>query len=265
MAARSRSERHLARPWSSTLATEGRVPVELASEEPMAIEFDDVRVATTMRTPGHDFELAAGFCHTEGLLAGHAITDVRYCANGSAVSSGFNVVSVSSGGLAPVPKQRLTATTSSCGFCGTDEIDELAAHLDRVEGPAVDWDVLAASPELLRAGQGLFDSTGSVHAAGVIEPDGQVSTIREDIGRHNAVDKVTGRLLLDGRLPAAGLGLVVSGRASFELVHKAWAAGFRAMVAVSAPTALATATAERAGIQLAGFARDGLMTIYVEG
>lgn len=230
----------------------------------MAIELDGVRVTTTMRTPGHDFELAAGFCFAEGLLDGHPVTGVKYCASGSAVATDFNVVSVSTGGRAPPPRPRLATTTSSCGFCGTDEIDELVDDLKPVEGPALDWDVLAAAPEKLREFQELFEATGAVHAAGVVEFDGRVTCGREDVGRHNAVDKIVGRLLLDGELPAAGRGLVVSGRASFELVHKAWAGGFRALVAVSAPTALAAATASAAGMQLAGFARDGALSIYVD-
>jgi FdhD protein len=264
MVARARSERRLVRRWSAEDQTGGRAPDRLAAEEPMAIELDDTRVSTTMRTPGHDFELAAGFCHTEGLLAGHPILQVRYCANGSAVATSWNVVSVDTGGRVPEPTPRLATTTSSCGFCGTEEIDELVSKVDAIGGEPLDWAVLAAAPERLRPGQALFDDTGAVHAAGVVEPDGEVSLVREDVGRHNAVDKVIGRLLLDGELPATGHGLVVSGRASFELVHKAWAGGFRALVAVSAPTALAAATAERAGMQLAGFARDGALTIYVD-
>lgn len=236
----------------------------LATEEPLAIELDGVRVATTMRTPGHDFELAVGFCHGEGLLDGHPVTEVKYCANGSAASTAFNIVTVSTGGSAPAPVPRLATTTSSCGFCGTDDIDELAARLDPVSGPPLEWADLAAAPEMLRTEQDLFDETGAVHAAGVIEADGTVSLVREDVGRHNAVDKLVGRRLLDAGLPLTGCGLVVSGRASFELVHKAWAAGCRALVAVSAPTALAVATAERAGLQLAGFARDGSLTIYAQ-
>ena len=230
----------------------------------MAIELDGVRVATTMRTPGNDFELAAGFCYAEGLLDGHRVLQVKYCASGSAVATDFNVVSVSTGGKAPPPVPRLTTTTSSCGFCGTSEIDELVSKLEPVHGEAMPWEVLADAPDQLRPGQELFTSTGAVHAAGVVAPDGSVTTVREDVGRHNAVDKLIGRRLLDDDLPAEGLGLVVSGRASFELVHKAWAAGFRALVAVSAPTALAAATAEAAGMQLAGFARSGTMTIYVD-
>ena len=230
----------------------------------MAIELDGTRVATTMRTPGHDFELAVGFCHNEGLLAGQPVVEVKYCANGSAAASAFNIVTVSTGGRAPEPTPRLATTTSSCGFCGTDNIDELAAMLAPVEGDPIEWGALAAGPEGLRPMQELFDTTGAVHAAGVLGPDGAVVLAREDVGRHNAVDKVVGRLLLDRQIPATGRAVVVSGRASFELVHKAWAAGFRALVAVSAPTALAAATAERAGLQLAGFARDGSLEIYVD-
>ena len=217
-----------------------------------------------MRTPGHDFELAVGFCHNEGLLGGQPVVEVKYCANGSAAASAFNIVTVSTGGRAPEPTSRLAMTTSSCGFCGTDNIDELAAMLAPVEGDPIEWGALAAGPEGLRPMQELFDTTGAVHAAGVLDPDGAVVLAREDVGRHNAVDKVVGRLLLDRQVPVTGRAVVVSGRASFELVHKAWAAGFRALVAVSAPTALAVATAERAGLQLAGFARDGSLEIYVD-
>ncbi len=230
----------------------------------MAIELDGVRVATTMRTPGNDFELAVGFCHNEGLLDGAPVREVRYCANGSAAATAFNIVSVSTDGSAPNPTPRLTTTASSCGFCGTDEIDELAMRIPPIVGEPLDWKILADAPDKLRLVQGLFDATGAVHAAGVVEADGSISLTREDVGRHNAVDKIVGRLLLDAELPAIGRAVVVTGRASFELVHKAWAAGFRALAAVSAPTALAAATAERAGMQLAGFARDGQLTIYVD-
>ncbi|MBT5580520.1 MAG: sulfurtransferase FdhD [Acidimicrobiaceae bacterium] len=264
MSPRKRSERRLVRAWSPEAKSAGRAPAQLATEEPMAIELDGVRVATTMRTPGHDFELAAGFCYNEGLLDGHAIREVNYCANGSAAATAFNIVTVSTGGHAPPPVPRLATTTSSCGFCGTKEIDELADRLAPVVGDPIDWHVLAEAPDKLRPGQDLFDATGAVHAAGIVDATGGVGLIREDVGRHNAVDKLIGRLLLDGQIPAVGNAVVVSGRASFELVHKAWAAGFRALVAVSAPTALATATAERAGMQLAGFARNGQLTIYVE-
>ena len=240
-----------------------RHPDELIVEEPMTVQLDGVTVSTTMRTPGHDYELAVGFCHTEGLLAGFPVVGVRYCANGSAVGSEFNVVTVETGGRAPSPRPRLGNTTSSCGLCGNDAIDELCARLLPLTALApIAMDVLQAIPERVRAAQGLFDTTGAVHGAAAFTADGDVLFTREDVGRHNAVDKVIGRLLLDGRLPATGLGLFVSGRASFELVQKAWAAGFSTLVAVSAPTALAVHTARRAGLVLAGFVRADRLNIY---
>jgi FdhD protein len=243
----------------------GRRPDELAVEEPLSIELDGVRVATTMRTPGHDFELAVGFCHTEGLLAGAPVNGVRYCANGSALASAYNVVTVDSGGRAPEPTPRLTITSSSCGLCGTDEIDTVAARYAPVDPGLADafpFDLLADIPERVLADQRLFGSTGAVHAAAAFDPHGVVHVAREDVGRHNAVDKVVGRLLLDDALPASNLGLFVSGRASFEMVAKAWAGGFPVVVAVSAPTALAVTTARRAGILLVGFVRDTGFNIY---
>jgi FdhD protein len=240
-----------------------RRPDQLIVEEPLAIELDGVRVATTMRTPGHDFELAVGFCLTDGLLAGAPVLRCRYCGTGSAVDTEFNVVSVETGGAAPVPTPRLTATTSSCGLCGSATLDELRLRLAPL--PATEpfplqvlTDVVAA----VRDTQELFTATGAVHAAAAFDRGGDPVLVREDIGRHNAVDKVVGRLLLDEALPATGLGLFVSGRASYEIVQKAWAAGFAAVVAVSAPSALAVETARAAGLQLAGFARGGDLNVY---
>lgn len=210
-----------------------------------------------MRTPGHDFELAAGLCHGDGLLGGATVLSCRYCATGSAVESGFNVVSVDTGAAAPPPAPRLTATTSACGMCGSTAIDELR---DRI-GPIPvgrPWPIrlLAQVPEAVRPRQDLFAATGAVHAAAAFDRAGEIQVVREDIGRHNAVDKVVGRLLLDGILPATDLGLYVSGRAGFEIVQKAWAAGFSAVVAVSAPSALAVEAARLAGITLVGFVRS---------
>jgi len=242
-----------------------RSPDQVIVEEPLEIRLDGQRVTTTMRTPGHDYELAVGFCLTDGLLGGAPVERVRYCATGSAVDTAFNVVTVDTGGQAPVPTPRLTTTTSSCGWCGTDAIDDVAQRLDRLPDPvAFDTDVLAFAPQQVRSNQELFDATGGVHAAAAIELDGTVRLVREDIGRHNAVDKVVGRLLLDGQLPARELALFVSGRTSFEIVQKAWAAGFSAIVAVSAPSSLAVDAAQRAGILLAGFARPGRLNIYVD-
>jgi len=243
--------------------TSAQRPDELVVEEPLEIHLDGVLVATTMRTPGHDFELATGFCHTEGLLAGAPVRGCRYCGTGSAVESEFNVVSVSTGGLAPAPTPRLTATTSACGMCGTTAIDELRDRLQPLPpAPEVPLTVLAGLADRAAGGQELFGATGGVHAAMLFAPDGEPLVVREDIGRHNAVDKVVGRLLLDDRLPATGLGLWTSGRASFEIVQKAWAAGVSTVVAVSAPSSLAVGAARLAGMTLCGFARAGELNVY---
>jgi FdhD protein len=242
-----------------------RRPDKVVVEEPMEIRLDDHLVATTMRTPGHDYELAVGFLFSEGLLAGHPVQEVRYCATGSAVDTGFNVVSVSTGGKAPAPTAvRLGTTTSSCGLCGSVTIDELADRLVPYEAPvALDAAVVSEVADVLRADQELFAATGSVHAAAAFDlATGGVTLVREDVGRHNAVDKVVGRLLLDGDLPASTCGLFVSGRTSFEIVQKAWAAGFRLVAGVSGPTALAVETARRANLTLAGFVRDGSLNLY---
>jgi FdhD protein len=234
-------------------------------EEPLEIRLDGHLVGTTMRTPGHDFELAVGLCFTDGLLAGAGVQGCRYCATGSAVDTEFNVVTVETGGRAPVPAPRLSTASSSCGLCGSQTIEELADRLDPL--PAHEpWDlaVLAALPAAVRDRQELFEVTGAVHAAAAFDRQGEVLVVREDIGRHNAVDKVVGRLALDDRLPATDRGLFVSGRASFEMVQKAWAAGFEVVVAVSAPSALAVRTAATAGMTLAGFTRADSMNLYTE-
>ncbi|HEY8547965.1 MAG TPA: formate dehydrogenase accessory sulfurtransferase FdhD [Acidimicrobiales bacterium] len=238
-------------------------PDQLIVEEPLEIHLDGVLVATTMRTPGHDFELAAGFCHTEGLLAGAPVRRARYCGTGSAVDSEFNVVTVDTGGVAPTPTPRLTATTSACGMCGTTAVDELRERLHPLPAtPPFRAEVLARLADRAAGAQDLFDATGGVHAAMLFDGDGEPLLVREDIGRHNAVDKVVGRLLLDGRLPATGLGLWVSGRAGFEIVQKAWAAGIGTVVAVSAPSSLAVSAARLAGMTLCGFARGPSFNVY---
>ena len=253
--ARGRTAKVLTQRWDG--ASLERRPDELIVEEPLEIRLDDHLVATTMRTPGHDFELAAGLCHGDGLLAGAPVLTCRYCGTGSAVESGFNVVSVETGGQAPVPAPRVATTTAACGLCGSASIDELRARIAPL--PLGDpWPVagLAAVPARVRPAQDLFQATGAVHAAAAFDRSGAPLIVREDIGRHNAVDKVVGRLLLDGALPATDLGLYVSGRAGFEIVQKAWAAGFTAVVAVSAPSALAVEAAQAAGMALVGFVRD---------
>ena len=220
----------------------------------MTIQLDGEIVTTTMRTPGNDFELAAGFCFTEGLLAGAPVTGVRYCADGPAIDSEFNVVTVETGGMAPVPTPRLGTTSSSCGLVRPRSARRphgTTRSRFRRTAPASILTVLAAVPNSVLDGQGLFGETGAVHAAAAFDAAGHVVLTREDVGRHNAVDKVVGALLLDGRLPiitADMMGLFVSGRASIEMVQKAWAGGFRALVAVSAPTSLAVDAARRANL-----------------
>lgn len=240
-----------------------RRPDELIVEEPMTIRLDEVTVTTTMRTPGHDFELAVGFCHTEGLLSGAAVREVRYCATGSAVETEFNIVTVSTGGAAPEPTPRLGTTSSSCGWCGSEQLDDMCERLVPLPpSPPIPLEILRDMPDRVLGGQGLFDATGAVHAAAAFTVDGEVLLVREDVGRHNAVDKVVGALLLEGALPATGRGLFVSGRASVEMVQKAWSAGFSTLVAVSAPTALAVTAARRAGLMLVGFVRGDRLNVY---
>jgi FdhD protein len=252
---RGRTAKVLTEHWDGGTLT--RRPDQLIVEEPLEVHLDGNLVGTTMRTPGHDFELAAGLCHGDGLLAGATVLTCRYCATGSAVDTAFNVVSVDTGGQAPRPTPRVAASTSACGMCGSTALDDLRERIGPIAvGDAWPIELLAAIPAQVRPDQDLFDVTGAVHAAAAFDRSGRVVLVREDIGRHNAVDKVVGRLLLDGALPATDLGLYVSGRAGFEIVQKAWAAGCSAVVSVSAPSALAVEAARIAGITLVGFVRS---------
>lgn len=258
---RSRTRRFLVTEARDDSVT--RHPDELIVEEPMTIQLDGVTVATTMRTPGNDFELAVGFCHTEGLLAGASVNAVKYCATASALASKFNVVSVETGSRAPQPTPRLTTTSSSCGWCGSEQIDELTSRLTPLEnGLDIDLDLYRRLPDLVRARQALFAATGAIHAAATFDDEGSIDLVREDVGRHNAVDKVVGALVLNHDLPAHGRGLFVSGRVSVEIVAKAWAGGFGTLVAVSAPTALAVEAARRASMTLVGFVSDERCNVY---
>ncbi len=238
-------------------------PDELIVEEPLEVRLDGNLVTTTMRTPGHDFELAAGLCLGDGLLGGAAIRTVAYCATGSAISSAFNVVTVDTGSLAPPAPERLRPTTSSCGLCGSTSIEQLVERLSPVVPQATfDLDVLVALPERMGTEQALFARTGSVHAAAAFTDKGQPLVMREDVGRHNAVDKVVGRAALAGALPLGDRLLALSGRIAFELVQKAAIAGFPVIVAVGAPSSLAVDAASRLGVTLVGFVRDGRANVY---
>jgi FdhD protein len=191
------------------------------------------------------------------------VLGVRYCATGTATDTEFNTVTVETGGRAPTPTPRLGITSSSCGWCGSDQLDDMCERLAPMPTqPLIGLDVLASMPQRVAEGQDLFAATGAVHAAAAFDREGNVLLTREDVGRHNAVDKVIGAMLLGGHLPASGSGLFVSGRASVEMVQKSWAGGFGTLVAVSAPTSLAVHAARRANLVLAGFVRGDRFNVY---
>ena len=226
----------------------------MAVEEPLEIRVDGEPLAVTMRTPGHDEELALGFLHGEGLIG----PEPREA--GPPEDLAANTIEVA-GPLARRPAARRFYTTSSCGVCGRGALDEVAVHAPPApEGTAVSRELLAGLPARLR--QPGFEATGGLHATGLFDAGGELLCVREDVGRHNAMDKVVGRALLDGALPLAGRILCVSGRLSFELVQKAAVAGAPILVGVGAPTSLAVELAADRGMTLGGFARDGRVNVY---
>lgn len=244
------------------------------TEEPLEIRLawpgrDAERVWVTMRTPGHDFELAAGWMVHEGVDA--PIAGVAYCTDVALTpEQEFNVVTVTLGAVPLHPPgtrhDAASAGSSACGVCGADSIEAVLAHRPATRAghrPDLDLDpdLVRSLPDLLRGHQSLFDRTGGVHAAGLVTADGEVLVVREDVGRHNAVDKVTGSRVLAGTSPAGDV-LVVSGRAGFELVQKAAAVGTRALVAVGAPTSLSVRLAQESGLALYGFARADRVVRY---
>jgi FdhD protein len=227
------------------------------------------RVAVTMRTPGADFELAAGFLFAEGIVGrAEDVAAIRYCAEGE---QNFNVVNVV---LAPgaawdpgsLPA-RAFAVTSACGVCGKASIEEaLGPACPRVaEGPVLAPEVLLSLPDTLRARQSVFDRTGGLHAAALFTAAGELLRVREDVGRHNALDKLVGASLLAGELPLSGRVVLASGRLSFELAQKAARAGVPVLAAVSAPSSLAVELAEQVGMTLAGFVRGSRFNVYAGG
>jgi FdhD protein len=247
----------------------GERPDTLATEEPMEIraagpDQELQPVAVTMRTPGGDFELAVGFLFTEGLIRPDDVKRVAYCDDLPGEDQRYNVVSVRL--ERPFDGERLQRNfyaTSSCGICGKASLDDIEVRCEPVgAGPSVAADVLATLPDTLRSEQRLFDRTGGLHAAGLFTAEGELVSIREDVGRHNAVDKVIGEQLLAGHLPLAGHILQVSGRVSFEIVQKAAVAGIPIVSAVSAPTSLAVEAGERFGMTVVGFVRDGRLNVY---
>jgi FdhD protein len=246
-----------------------RRPDWLVTEEPLEIRVHGpdetpAPLVVTMRTPGNDFELAAGFCLTERVLDGvEDLDNIAYCLGGEGEQL-YNVVTVKL--RAPraddVGSRRFLAN-SSCGICGKAALDDVAVHCAPVgAGPTVAASVVGALPDKLARHQRVFDETGGLHAAARFAPDGELLAVREDVGRHNALDKLIGHALLADGLPLGEDVLLVSGRLSFELVQKAAVAGIPVLCAVSAPSSLAVSTAERVGQTVVGFLRDGHFNVY---
>jgi FdhD protein len=228
---------------------------EIAVEEPLEIRVDGEALSVTMRTPGNDEELALGFLYGEGL-----INEPR--AAGPTTDFAANIIDVT-GPLLSDPGQRNFYTTSSCGVCGKGAIEQVAVDAPMAApGPVVARALLASLPEQLR--QPGFERTGGMHATGLFSAEGELICVREDVGRHNAMDKVIGRSLLDGGLPLNGKILCVSGRISFELVQKAAVAGAPILVGVGAPTSLAVELATERGMTLAAFARGDRVVVYAD-
>jgi FdhD protein len=248
----------------------------LVAEEPLEIRLNATPLSVTMRTPGHDLELTAGFLFTEGLIERreqivsleYAKTDygkTEYGHTTSQQASG-NIVHVQFTGTTfdPERTRRNFFMTSSCGICGKASIEAVKAHGIRRPNPAflLDPEVLCTFPDSLKAAQSIFDRTGGLHAAGLFDAQGKLVVLREDVGRHNAVDKVVGWALLAGRLPLADYALMVSGRGGFEIIQKALLAGVPLLASVSAPSSLAVRLARETGLTLVGFLRGRRFLVY---
>ncbi|WP_212998607.1 formate dehydrogenase accessory sulfurtransferase FdhD [Winogradskya consettensis] len=245
-----------------------RRPDDLAAEEPLEIRLRKEPLAVTMRTPGQDIDLAMGFLLTEGIIrTADDVLTAQLCA-GTDTPNTYNVVDIVLGADVPPPATDVSRnfyTTSSCGVCGKASIDAVRTRSQfdvRTDKTVVAARTLSEIPDKLRAAQRTFERTGGLHAAGLFTADGELLVLREDVGRHNAVDKVIGWALREGRLPLTGHVLLVSGRASFELTQKAWMAGIPVLAAVSAPSTLAAELADEAGMTLVGFLRGPSMNVY---
>ena len=261
-----------ARRKASHVTTDGVVtrPETLAVEEPLEIRINGSAVTVTMRTPGSDVELAQGFLLTEGVVGQRDdIARVEYCrGTGEDGTNTYNVLDVTLTEDVPTPSLDVTRnfyTTSSCGVCGKGSIDAVrtvSRHSPGDDPTVVTADTLSAMPDQLRGAQKVFASTGGLHGAALFDADGAMLVVREDIGRHNAVDKVIGWALENRRIPLTGTVLLVSGRASFELTQKAIMAGIPVLAAVSAPSSLAVDLASQAGLTLVAFLRGESMNVY---
>jgi FdhD protein len=249
---------------------ERRRPDTIAAEEPFEIRVNGTPLSVTMRTPGDDVELAHGFLLTEGVIGDREdVLTARYCAGTDDDGQNtYNLLDIRLAPGVPPPDPSVTRnfyTTSSCGVCGKAALDavRLATRFPPGDDPVrLSPATLSTMPDLLRTKQKLFESTGGIHAAGLFTADGELLAVREDVGRHNAVDKVLGWALLAGRVPLTGCVLMVSGRASFELAQKAAMAGVPVLAAVSAPSSLAVDVADEQGMTLVGFLRGTSMNVY---
>jgi len=259
------------RKWSSGAWSE--VPDAVVTEEPLQLMLDGVPLSVVMRTPGDDIELALGLMFAEGIVRSlDAIGHVRISAESGETASGISVDSslVESNQidvqLTEAPRrrpERSMLSSSACGVCGAVLIEDLRRDLAQLPaGPTIDPALLPPLVERLRSGQGVFERTGGLHAAGLFSAVGDLMCMREDIGRHNAVDKVVGRMLLDGRLPARDAILVVSGRAGYEIVQKSITAGMPLLAAVGAPSSLAVALSREFNQTLVGFLRGERFNVY---
>ena len=240
----------------------------LAVEEPMEIRVGSHSIAVTMRTPGSDFELAAGFLLTEGVIARHTdICEIRHCGN----AKNTNVVRIELNPTAKFDAEKLSRhvfTTSSCGVCGKTTLEQVRSAMPAAIPQAAGLpptEVLCALPGKLRDKQDIFSVTGGLHAAALFDSNGNLILLREDVGRHNAMDKLVGTLLLEDRLPASETVVLVSGRASYELIQKAAMAGIPTLAAVGAPSSLAVDLARELGMTLVGFLREGRFNVYCGG
>ena len=248
-------------------------PETLAVEEPLEIRLNGSALTVTMRTPGSDFELAQGFLLTEGVIVRREdVISVQYCRGADSLGANtYNVVDVRLRPAVPAPAVDVTRnfyTTSSCGVCGKASLDAVRLHSRYAPGDVatrVAATTLTAMPNRLRAAQKVFAATGGLHAAALFDVDGTMLVVREDVGRHNAVDKVIGWALEAGRIPLNTTVLLVSGRASFELTQKAVMAGVPVLAAVSAPSSLAVDLAGQSGVTLVGFLRGDSMNVYTRG
>jgi len=241
----------------------------LATEEPMEIRAhgpgqEAVRVAVTMRTPGGDFELAVGFLFTEGLIRPGAVHQVAYCEDVDTVEQRYNVVTVAlSEPFDDTVLHRNFFATSSCGVCGKAALEDVEVRCAPIPlGFTVPMETVLGLPDRLRSSQRVFERTGGLHAAGLCAADGELESVREDVGRHNAIDKVIGERLLAGAIPLLERVVQVSGRVSFEIVQKAAVARIPVVSAVGAPSSLAVEAADRLGVTVLGFVRDGRCNVY---